>query len=362
MAQCRSIWLTPWAGGAHNYLDARVQKDLDDGLTPVILRVGGAQRWQVELVTPAGQVVGTTDDTAMVQQLLEPLVKRCIIYSCGVGDPDPVQLPGFLTSLKRHPGDRIEVLFHDYFPLSPSYTLLRSDGIYYGPPIAGKSSDRAHMTRRPDGTEVSLAAWQQAWHGLAEAADELQVFSRDSAAQVASVWPDLVDRIRIRPHHLLADVPRIEPPENPTRPVIGILGNIGYQKGAKLLQDLAAGLTGSPAARDRIGMVLIGNIDPHYRLPKSVPVLGSYMPKDIATLARKHGVTHWLIPSIWPETFSYATREALATGLPVLAFAIGAQGEAVAAEDNGHPMPFTPKDDLVATVIGAINKLTGESW
>ena len=44
----------------------------------------------------------------------------------------------------------------------------------------------------------------------------------------------------------------------------------------------------------------------------------------------------WLIPSIWPETFSYAVHEALATGLPVFVFDLGAQAHAAAAAENGH--------------------------
>ena len=42
------------------------------------------------------------------------------------------------------------------------------------------------------------------------------------------------------------------------------------------------------------------------------------------------------MPSIWPETFSFTTHEMLATGKPVMAFDLGAQGEAVREAENGH--------------------------
>ena len=58
--------------------------------------------------------------------------------------------------------------------------------------------------------------------------------------------------------------------------------------------------------------------------------------------------------SIWPETFSYTTHEALATGLPVLAFDLGAQGVAVAEAPNGILMPFTPTGNLAQTVLNAL--------
>jgi len=85
-----------------------------------------------------------------------------------------------------------------------------------------------------------------------------------------------------------------------------------------------------------------------------VPVHGGYRPEEIPALARRYGVTHWLIPSIWPETFAYTIHEALATGLPVLAFDIGAQGEAVAAAQNGVPLPFVPGGDHAAAITEAL--------
>lgn len=39
--------------------------------------------------------------------------------------------------------------------------------------------------------------------------------------------------------------------------------------------------------------------------------------------------------SIWPETYSYTTHEMLATGLPVVSFSLGAQGDTVASHRNG---------------------------
>ena len=57
---------------------------------------------------------------------------------------------------------------------------------------------------------------------------------------------------------------------------------------------------------------------------------------------------------IWPETFSYTTHEAVATGLPVLAFDIGAQGETVARVPNGVPVPFEAGGDHAAAVLSAL--------
>lgn len=170
---------------------------------------------------------------------------------------------------------------------------------------------------------------------------------------MAAVWPDLEDRITIRPHRLRQSVPALLQVRG--RPiVIGALGNIGLQKGAGVLRDLAKLLA---KREDRLGLVLIGNIDPAFTLPKSIPVHGDYSLANLPALTERYGITHWLIPSIWPETYCYTLHEALETRLPVLAFDIGAQGDAVCAAANGIPVPFGDGRDLAARLLSTIETL-----
>jgi GT2 family glycosyltransferase/glycosyltransferase involved in cell wall biosynthesis len=333
-------------GGAENYLDRRLDQDVARTGAAIVLRVGGPQRWQIELITPRGRISGATEDFAFVEKLLAPLAARHILYSCGVGDSDPVGLPEALVALRQGPQDLIEVLFHDYFPLSPSYCLLDKHGMFQGLPEPAQA-DRAHMHQRPDGNLVDLEGWRTAWGGLLTAADTLVVFSEDSRRLVSQAYPGTADKIVVRPHQLLSEVPRIALPPVDSPLTIGVLGNIGYQKGAAVVQDLARRLEKSGAAR----LVLVGNIDPAFDLPETIPVCGTYRVSELDQIAARHGITCWLIPSIWPETFSYTTHEALATGLPVWGFDLGAQGEALARADTGHVLPFDPDGDLPQIIL-----------
>lgn len=336
-------------GGAENYLQAAIDAGLARGQGAIVLRVGGAERFQIEIRTPEGEVSGMTDSLDFLQELLAPIELRRIVYSCGVGDPDPSGLPDILLALRRDGSeDALEVLFHDFFPISPSYCLLDKDGVYRGA-VTRDRTDPAHSARRRDGTHVGLADWQQAWGRVLAAADQVTVFSRDSREQVLAAYPDLADRIVLTPHSLLQEVPPLAVPET-GRTVIGVLGNIGYQKGAAVLVDLARRVQENPG----ISLVLLGNLDPSYSLPVSAPIHGNYRIEDIGRLVGQYGITCWLIPSVWPETFSYTTHECLATGLPVYAFDIGAQGGAVARSPNGHPIPFAPDGDLVHNILKKI--------
>ncbi|MGV6847910.1 MAG: glycosyltransferase [Marinibacterium sp.] len=338
-------------GGAEMYLDRRIAQDLARGRPSVVIRVGGPVRWQVEVVSGAGRVAGMTDDWAFVARLLAPLTRRHIVYNCAVGDPDPAAIPEYLLDLKGA-GDTLEILFHDFFPLSPSYTLLDEDGRYRGSG-AGKRGDKAHTILRPGGDLVTLEGWRAAWGDLMTAADRAVVFSNDSYAHVARVYPGCADKLVLRPHDMLARVPRLTPPKGKGR-VVAVLGNIGYQKGAAVVAELGRMLSADPS----MDLVVIGNVDPAYMPPDSVPVHGDYTLEELPDLVERYGITDWLIPSIWPETFSFTTHEALATGLPVYAFYVGAQGEAVARAENGHTIHFDAESPLA---LHALNTLRGET-
>lgn len=334
-------------GGAENWLRRRIGAEIEAGGAALVIRVGKGHRWQLELHCAGGLTQGLTNDEALLRALVAHLPRRRIVYSNGVFGHDAITQPGLLLALSGRGADPlpgglqpVEVQMHDFFPVSPSYTLLGADGAYHGVPVAGGplAADPAHRYERPGGAVASLEAWQQAWGALLAAAEEVVVFSQDSAAIVAEAYPQAAGALVVRPHPLLAQVPRIAPGDV-GKPVIGVLGNIGYQKGITVLQDLSRQI-----ARDgTAGMVVIGQTDPAYPLVAPAQVHGNYQLRDLPNLVARYGISAWLIPSIWPETFSFTTHEALATGLPVFAFDLGAQGEAVrAAVARGAPGGVLP--------------------
>ncbi len=338
-----SIYLAhSMGGGAEAYLQSRIKtKHHSLGRSAVVLRVGGKKRWQVELVTPNGIISGQTDDLDYVHTLLKPVTRRRLIYSCGVGDRDPSTLPDVLLGLADGGRTAIEILFHDYFPLSPSYTLLNDEGRFVGVPQAAEEAALGYHCFTTQDQTVSLPAWKSEWGKLMEQAKEVVVFSENSAKIVGAAYPQVVSKLAIKPHELLCPVPLLDPPASTARRVVGVLGDIGPQKGAGLMLELAQYLE-----RHNIGLAIIGNFDTRFPIPPSVPVHGTYQSSNIPQLAARYRVTDWFIPSIWPETFSFTTHEALATGLPVHAFALGAQGDAVTQAANGMPIPYSVEEDL----------------
>ena len=361
-------------GGAEVDLQRRLIADIATQGAAVVLRVGQGHRWRLEVHSAPGVVQGLTRDERLVRALLARLPQRRIVYSCAVGDPDAVALPGLLLDIAGRDraggqpltGGRqgIEVLVHDYFPVSPSYTLLGSDGAYHGVPRPGTPAgdDPAHRAEGAGGRRVPLAQWQAAWGALIVAADRITVFSDSSRAIIAQAYPAAATPT-IEPHTLPAAIPRIPPARGDDgKPVIGVLGNIGQHKGAAVLQRLSRDL----ARNRKAGLVVIGLVDPAFPLAPPARIHGSYERRDLPGLVARYGITAWLIPSVWPETFSFTTHEVLATGMPVFAFDLGAQGQAVrdslAAGALGAIMPIGQVPEIVpALLLDSLAGMTGHS-
>jgi GT2 family glycosyltransferase/glycosyltransferase involved in cell wall biosynthesis len=337
-------------GGAEQALEAEIAARITQGHSALVLRVGGLDRWQLEVHGRDGILAGSTGDLRDIRKLLGPVPALRIVYSCGVGDVDPVTLPDAMLSLVR-PGrpDKLEARVHDYFMISPSYSLLNAQGQYRGL-IGPENLDPAHRMTRPNGIEVGPRDWREAWQRFLPQCDEITVFSQSSRDLMMAAFTRIRDKLVMRPHAMIASVDPVIPPDG-AKETLGILGNLNRQKGAQVLVDLAQRRAGGNAPR----LVLIGNIDAAFALPSSVQHHGGYQHHEISMLAERYGVTAWLVPSIWPETFSFVTHEMLATGLPVFGFDIGAQGEALRSAPNGIPIPFDPDGDHAAAVLQALS-------
>jgi len=337
-------------GGAEMYLERRIAADLGAGKSLVVLRVGGASLWDVELHTAHGVTCSRTDDQDLLHRILKPLRKRHIVYSNAVGHRDLLGLPDFIRTLKQSDDDRIDILLHDFLVLSPSYTLLDSTGHFAGVPT-DDDADPAHRWAQ-GGSIVPLSEWRARWRDCLEDVDEVVAFDDNSAALFAAAYPESAARCVVKPHvpdltgFNLTPAPKVH-----RSPVIGVLGNVGYQKGAAVLQAMARALPSD------WGLVVIGMVDPAYPLAAPAVVHGRYQLSDVTGLVARYGISHWVIPSIWPETFSFATHEALATGLPVYCFDLGAQADAVRAEPNGTVLPRDGDAAMLAQrVIDRVNQ------
>ena len=338
------VYLAHSAGGG---AEVALQSEIAALPSAVVLRVGGAFRWQLEVHIGGQIMAGRTEDLDCVRHLLASVARLKLIYSCGFGDPDQYSLPDALLSLRREGADDVvQMRIHDFLPISPCYTLV-ADDVFFGVP-AVHSTDASHAARRPDGSTVPLSRWRSAWGALVMAAQEVTVYSQTSLDLMNAVYPGA--KLRLRPHRLQAS---IRPVSKGRADCFGVLGNINRHKGALILRKIAR-------QNPFLQFVIVGHLDSAISMPRNVRIHGSYLPEEISDLTEQYGISAWLMPAIWPETFSFATREALATGLPVAGFALGAQGEALDAAPNGMTVPTDPTETMAERLFAALTEAKDE--
>ena len=326
-------------GGAEMALRRQIDEILAKGAPGVVvLRAGGETPWRLELEGAGFRHACRLFDISALTDMLAPLEWRRVIYSCGVGAHDPRTVPETLMALVASDRDSLELQLHDYFPISPSYCLLDDKGWYGGAPAASNSEGTYKFPARTDAAKTSAASWGELWRPVISRANHVTAYSKSSAEIFLKAYPFASQKLVIAPHDMPRDMPGRLPKGGQT---IGILGGINQAKGAAVVLALARHLKKTRSNRK---IVILGDLDPNFRLPAPHIVTGRYDRADIERYAARHDIGVWLIPSIWPETFSFTTREALSTGLPVLAFDLGAQGEAVREAENGHVLTFRPTD------------------
>lgn len=212
---------------------------------------------------------------------------------------------------------------HDYYWLNGNPTLTNENGQY-----PGFYSDTLRNPLYPLPQGVTPESWQAQFRRLIEGA--CCVIFPSSATKA------LFDHVYETPNAVVA--PHIEAQLNVSRKPtvvtkkdtysIGVIGAIGREKGADLLEKVAAT---SKNLNLPLEFKLIGYA---YRSLRAVKTTGPYKTQDLPDLIQKHGLDIVFFPAQCPETYSYTLSHALDSGLPIIAPNIGAFPERLSGRVN----------------------------
>jgi glycosyltransferase involved in cell wall biosynthesis len=262
---------------------------------------------------------------------LETVLQRAPVAEMFVNSPvsfdEPTAFADWLARMRRrHSATRITVTVHDFFTACPSFVLLDADGRYCGIPDVRECE---RCLRKHEATYVAfspptkIGPWREAWGRCLEAADEVRCFSESTRVLLIRAYPWLArDRTTVIPHRV--DFSPRRPRVRHAGPlVIGVMGQINAQKGARVVAGIAERIE---QQHPNVRVVVLGTLEAPFR-PSCLTVTGEYKREDLPDLIEAHGINMFLFPSIWPETFSYVVAEMTALELPVVAFDLGAPAE-----------------------------------
>ncbi len=253
-----------------------------------------------------------------------------------------------------HP--RVSFRGHDFQSLCPSFNLIDCDGKYCGLKYCAGCENcwaRKKMAENPITDKVlksgaqSVQDWRRAWkYFFDNIVDEVVLFSDAIAKIFTSAYPSIANKIKIIPH----DVQKYRNVKIKKHHDINIavLGNMSYQKGAGIICDMAKNMP------DNVNLIIVGDMK---NAPENIHVHGKYKTRKLPKIMEKYNVDLVLIPSVWPETFSYTTSEAISMGLPVACFDMGAPAERVAQYTRGLVLNEINPDKNLMQIIDFIQNL-----
>lgn len=225
----------------------------------------------------------------------------------------------------------IKVAIHDYYPVCPSLNLLNYQWNFCGVPEEAECIKCRNKHRSGSLKEPNIADWRNTWIKIFKLSSQIIIFSESSKAIMLKAFPDSSTKLLLQPHSMSYFKPgkTFSSPHKPMH--IGIVGHISREKGATIVESMSDYLqTHAP----EIEISIFGNIDIKNN-KDNIKVLGKYEINDLPTLIEEQNITVFLMPSICPETFSYVTHELMMMKCPVVAFNLGAQGEAIKPYERG---------------------------
>ena len=227
---------------------------------------------------------------------------------------------------------------HDFFAVCPRYQLLNSEMKYCGAETdLEKCSACLKKSNIPFAakTVTDIAAWRKNFQDFLSNAKEIIVPS-DNTAEIFKKYYNA--QITVHEHEISKYIFYTFKEQYAEEEIltVAVIGAIGDEKGSKIVYELAKRLDKSSM---KIQLMVIGITNLHNEEyvseNKKFKITGRYDNKEISNLLSQYKVGLVLIPSIWSETYSYTTAEAMSSGYPVMVFPLGAPADRVKRTGGG---------------------------
>jgi glycosyltransferase involved in cell wall biosynthesis len=322
-------------GGANNYLKQRIDRIILSG--GHALELSSHYQFSSPVLTmhsPSSSCSFRLRNFEDLRMLLEPIVLTLVVYNNAGGWPKPEYVPFLLTELKSSHNAQLEFLLHDFGVACPSVHLINSDGNFCGIPIEKSKCDSCLKVNRfiPENLrENQIEKWRATWLKALDCADAIVGFSESSKQLISRCYPELIDKIVVKPHDTLERFETVWTHETSQQITLGVVGSITYAKGSAIVCELSNLLK---PVRPDIRLVVIGRLI-GVMPPKGILVSGPYERANLPNLLNEYGVNIALVPSVVPETYCYVVRELIELGMPIVCFNLGAQAEQVSRYDRG---------------------------
>lgn len=334
-------------GGANDYLFKEKDKAIKENKQFIIVRHDSVKfTFLISYYSKDYEIKMHVNNIDALKTVLEYFKPNEIWINELVTYPNFYDFLAMLETYKTENTVKLTMFLHDFFCVCPSINLLNDEGKYcYLPETKvcdGCLINQPELQGQHFGT---ITRWHEEWKKLLDHCDEIIAFSNDSKTIVEKVYGSFNSLI-VRPHQIQF-IPTIEKKNKTTDTFnIGILGAMSKHKGQAIVKQLVQ-LIESRKLNMRV--ILIGSTPEPFE-NSCFKETGEYTRDEIATLTLENDIDVFLIPSIWPETFSFTTDEIMKMGYPIMCFNIGAPSERVKKYDKGIIIPEISAESMLDTL------------
>lgn len=249
--------------------------------------------------------------------------------------PDLEDTMKIILRTKKELGSRLCFRLHDFMCICPAYTFIDED-YHYCDVASGEKCERCARKNKNArlGGFNTVVEYRKAWKDFLLECDEITAFSHSSASLLKRAYPD-VPEPEIIPHKTTPLEKPVLGPKTTDTFNIGVLGAINEHKGRLIIDECIKYIERN---KKKIRFVIIGFANKKYS-SKAITVTGKYRRKDVPRLVEQNDIDLFIIPSIWPETFSYTSSEVMSMDMPLAVFDIGAPPERVKDYEKGLIIP-----------------------
>lgn len=323
-------------GGVHRFVTERCRHLERQGKLALLLRPRrlGSDACMLRTVDPQFPHLRfeMPAEIGMLRELLTSLPIEAVEFNHFIGlDPRLVDAALGL-------GVPYEVYLHDYSWICPRVTLVDETRQYCGEPQAIRHCERCVARNGSDLLEsISVRKLRQRSAQWLAAARRIVAPSHDVASRYARYFPGL--SVDVEPLENSVAAPRQWGVSGSGPVRVALLGGIGAHKGYQVLRACVRDVIRRGLELEFVVIGYSANDDVLRRTGK-VFVTGEYRDGEVSALLRRERPDVVWLPSVWPETWCYTLTHALAAGVPIVAFDIGAIAERLRAAEAGVLLPL----------------------
>jgi GT2 family glycosyltransferase len=324
-------------GGANYYRNEEVKKYVDKQM-PVLVLVEYEGRITIKVFTQEGNFEFSIPSLEYLDLIFDQIRISELIYNNLVGAQFPLDVINAIIDLRKRHSFHLTYLLHDYYSICPSFRLVNDEGKYCKASIdlktcksclSKQSSEYCDFIRPNE----NIAKWRETWGRLLNNSDQIVAFSVASQKILTKVYPSLKQNaVVVRPHSYPTH--NLRPIKNSKKSSvinIGIIGGINYAKGGDIANRLFNLINRKDLRPISLSIIGESGVD----LDANFLITGRYSRDNLVSTVEALGINLFLMPSIWPETYSYVADEMIAMDLPVVCFNVGAQAEKMAIYKKG---------------------------